>query len=72
MCIRDRDWNQLNLEEVELDFNKSSKRMKMDENVMEIDLEINLEEIKTKINKLKGEVADIMHEINKLHFYLYN
>mgnify|MGYP003677393739 FL=1 len=66
------DWNQLNLEEVELDFNKSSKRMKMDENVMEIDLEINLEEIKTKINKLKGEVADIMHEINKLHFYLYN
>ena len=48
------DWTQLNvneLEEVELDFNKSSKRMKMNktEDVMEIDLEFNVNKITQKI-----------------------
>ena len=66
------DWTQLNvneLEEVELDFNKSSKRMKMNEteDVMEIDLEFNLKEITQKITTLKEQVGELMQDLNFLH-----
>ena len=55
------DWNQLDLEEIELDFNKSSKRIKLeeDENEMEIDLEFNLKEIQKKINTMRGDVRKL-------------
>tara|TARA_R110001632_G_scaffold67445_1_gene158420 strand:- start:421 stop:639 length:219 start_codon:yes stop_codon:yes gene_type:complete len=71
------DWTQLNvneLEEVELDFNKSSKRMKMNktEDVMEIDLEFNVNEITKKITTLKKEVEQLMQDLNILHLNISN
>tara|TARA_R110000787_G_scaffold85617_2_gene182563 strand:+ start:982 stop:1200 length:219 start_codon:yes stop_codon:yes gene_type:complete len=71
------DWTQLNvneLEEVELDFNKSSKRMKMNktEDVMEIDLEFNVNKITQKITTLKKEVEQLMQDLNILHLNISN
>lgn len=68
------DWNQLDLEEIELDFNKSSKRIKLeeDENEMEIDLEFNLKEIQKKINTMRGEVRKLTEELNFLHLQITN
>jgi len=69
------DWNQLftnDLEEIELDFNKSSKRIKMDENEMEMDLDFNLKEIQKKINTMRGEVRKLSEELNLLHLQISN
>jgi len=69
------DWNQLftnDLEEIELDFNKSSKRIKMDENEMEMDLDFNLKEIQKKINTMRGEVRKLSEDLNLLHLQISN
>lgn len=60
------DIENLILEEVDLDFNKSSKRIKMDESVDEIP-GFNLKQIKTKIKSLEGEIRLLMAEIINLH-----
>ena len=60
------DFENFILEEVDLDFNKSSKRIKMDEDVDEMP-EFNLKQIKTKIKSLEGEIRLLMAEIVNLH-----
>ena len=67
------NWSQIdeinNLEEIDLDFGKSSKRMKMNEDVdeIEIDLNINLKYIHKKIKKLGAEVREIVAALENLH-----
>jgi len=67
------NWSQIdeinNLEEIDLDFSRSSKRMKMNEDVdeIEIDLNINLKYIHKKIKKLGAEVKEIVAALENLH-----
>lgn len=70
------DWNQHNLEEIDLEFNINSKRMKMtgeavsskrtteDEDVLRDDLIIN---IKNKLKKLREELQKTISSMNLLH-----
>lgn len=64
------DWNQHNLEEIDLEFNINSKRMKMtDEDVLRDDLIIN---IKNKLKKLREELQKTISSMNLLHNDLTN